>query len=72
MSNKLNDTLTAPNTYWSILNRFLNNRKIAATPSLLVNGDIITNFSVKADFSNNFFRLMYTLDNLNNLSPCLT
>ena len=44
MSNKLNDTLTAPNTYWSILNRFLNNRKIAAIPSLLVNGDLLQTF----------------------------
>ena len=49
MSNKLNDPLTSPKTYWSILNRFLNNRKIPAIPPLLVNGDIITNFSEKAD-----------------------
>ena len=44
MSNKLNNPLTAPKTYWSILNCFLNNRKIPAIPPLLVNGDIITNF----------------------------
>ena len=46
---KLNGPLTAPKTYSSILNRFLNNRKIPAIPPLLVNGDIITNFSEKAD-----------------------
>ena len=45
MSNKLNDSLTAPKTYWLKLNRFLNNRKIPAISSLLVNGDIITDFS---------------------------
>ena len=39
MSNKLNDSLEAPKTYWSIQNRFLNNMKIPAIPPLLVNGD---------------------------------
>ena len=49
LNNKLNDRLTAPKTYWLILNRFLNNRKIPAISPLLVNGDIITNFFEKAD-----------------------
>ena len=49
MSNKLNDPLTASKTYWSILNRFLNNRKIPVITPLLVNGDIITNFCEKPD-----------------------
>ena len=49
LNNKLNDRLTALKTYWLILNRFLNNRKIAAISPLLINGDIITNFSEKAD-----------------------
>ena len=48
MSIKLNDPLTAPKTYWSILNRFLSNRKIPAIQLLLVNVDIITNFSGKS------------------------
>ena len=47
-----NNPLTVPKTYWSILNRFLNKGKIPATPPLLVNGDIITNFSEKADLFN--------------------
>ena len=55
MSSKLNDPLTAPKTYWSILSRFLNNKEIATIPPLLVNGDIITNFSEKADIFNKFF-----------------
>ena len=45
MSNKLNDSLTAPKTYGLILNCFLNNRKIPAISSLLVNGGIMTDFS---------------------------
>ena len=55
ISNKLNAPLAALKTYWSILNRFLNNRKIPEIPPLLVNGDIITNFSEKADLFNKFF-----------------
>ena len=39
MSNVLNDPLSVFKTYWSILNCFLNNRKIPAIPPLLVNGD---------------------------------
>ena len=55
MSTKLNDPLTALKTYWSILNRFLNNRKIPAIPPQIVNGDIITKFSEKADLYNKIF-----------------
>ena len=47
-----NNPLTVPKTYWSVLNRFLNNWKIPATPPLLVNGDIIASFSEKADLFN--------------------
>ena len=34
MTNKLNDPKADPKTYWSILNRFLYNKKIAAIPPL--------------------------------------
>ena len=40
MGNTRSDPLTSPKTYWLILNRFLNNRKIPAVPPFLVNGDI--------------------------------
>ena len=70
MSNKLNDPLGTPKTYWSILNRLLNNRKIHAIPFLLVNGDIITNLSEKADLFNKFFADQCThLNNSNKLPP---
>ena len=62
---KLDDPLTAPKTYWSILNGFLNNRKIPALPTLLVNGDIRTNVLEKADLFNNF--LVNQCTPLNNL-----
>ena len=71
MSNKLNDLLAATNTYWSKLNRFLNNiTKISVIPPLLVNGDIITSLSKKVDLFNKFFVDQCTpLNNLNKLPP---
>ena len=36
MYEKVNDSITAPKTYWKIINRFLSNKKIPATPPLLV------------------------------------
>ena len=32
MCEKLKDTITAPKTYWKIINRFLSNKKIPAIP----------------------------------------
>ena len=55
MSEKLNDPITAPKTYWKIINRFLSNKKIPGIPPLLVNGEIISNFSQKASIFNKFF-----------------
>ena len=48
-------SFTAPETYWKIISRFLNNKKISAIPPLLVNGEIISNFSQKASIFNKFF-----------------
>ena len=68
MSYKLKDPLAAPKTYWSILNRSLNNRKIPAIPLLLVNEDVVTILSAKADLFNKFFADQCTpLNNLNKL-----
>ena len=54
LSKKLSNPETAPETYWKILNRFL--RKIPSIPPLLVNGDMISNFSKKAELFNKFLR----------------
>ena len=51
---KLNDPITALKTYWKVRNRFLNNKKIPAIPPLLVNGEIISNFSQLSKFSHLF------------------
>ena len=41
LASKLDDSNTAPETYRSILNRFLYNKKVAAIPTLLVDGNCI-------------------------------
>ena len=55
MCEKLNDPITAPKTYWKIINRFLSNKKIPAIPPLLVNAEIISNYSQKVSIFNKFF-----------------
>ena len=53
---KLNDPKTAPKTYWSILKTFVNSSKIPLIPPLLVNNEFVTDFLVKANLFNDFFR----------------
>ena len=55
MSKKLSNPETAPKTYWKILNRFLSNKKIPSVTPLFVNGEMISNFSKKAELFNKFF-----------------
>ena len=47
MCEKVNDPLTAPETYWKILNCLLSNKNAPAIPPLLFDGKIISNFSQK-------------------------
>ena len=56
MTKKLNDLKAVPKTYWSILNRFLYNKKIPAVPLLLVNGKFVSEFSTKANLFNDLFQ----------------
>ena len=53
--NKLNDPLLGPKRYWSILNRFLNKKKIPLIPPILHDGNFITDTLKKADLFNNYF-----------------
>ena len=55
MTSKRNDTKAAPKTHWSILNRFLYNKKIPLIPPLLINSKFISDFPVKANLFNSFF-----------------
>ena len=47
MANKLEDAFTAPKTYWTLINHVLYNEKIPAIPSLLVDGNFVSDFNRK-------------------------
>ena len=55
LSDKLNDPLTSPKTYWSIMKRLMNKIKVPNIPPLLVDGTIETDFEKKAGIFNIFF-----------------
>ena len=69
MSKKLNNAETAPKIYWKILNCILSNKKIPSIPPLLVNGEIISNFSKKRNFLIIFTSQCTSLSNTTNLAP---
>ena len=72
MTSKLEDSNTASKTYWSILNRFLYNKKIPAIPPLLVDGNFISDFCEKANLFNNFFASTCTPIKNNSRLPSFT
>ena len=55
MSAKLDNPKTVPKTYWSIINKFLSNKKTPIIPPVLVNGELVSDFEQKANFFNNYF-----------------
>ena len=72
MSQKLEDSKTAPKTYWTILNRLICNKKIPAIPPLFVNGNFVSDFSVKANLFNDFFASICTPIKNSSVLPSLT
>ena len=55
MSAKLDNPKTVPKTYWSIINKFLSNKKTPIIPPVLVNGELLSDFEQKANLFNNYF-----------------
>ena len=55
MTSKLEDSNIASKSYWSILNRLFYNKKIAAIPPLLVDGNFYSDFCDKANHFYNSF-----------------
>ena len=55
MSAKPDNPKTVPKTYWSIINKFLSNKKTPIIPPVLVNGELGSDFEQKANFFNNYF-----------------
>ena len=50
VSSKLDNPDVALKTYWSIINRFLNNKKTAIISPLLFDGKLMSDFEKKLNF----------------------
>ena len=55
LSTKLEDLSAAPKTYWSILNRFLSNKKILIIQPILAEDRVVSTFAEKAELFNLYF-----------------
>ena len=55
LSTSLNDPNIESKKYWSIINKFLNKRKIPKIPPITHNNSIVTNIKEKAGLFNEFF-----------------
>ena len=55
MTNKLINTQKSSKAYWSLLNAFLNNKKIPLIPPLFHENRFLTDFKEKAELFNSFF-----------------
>ena len=71
LSTKLDDPSTMPKAYWSILNTFLNNKKIPNIPPLNANGKIIFNFDKKVELFDSHFASQCTPINNSSVLPPL-
>ena len=58
MNAKLDNPKSIPKTYWSIINKFLSNRKIPIMPPILVNGELISDLKQKSNISYNHFTFL--------------
>ena len=55
LSVKLDDPNTSAKSYWSIINNFLNSKKIPTIPPLLFNGNLVSDFKREAALFNAYF-----------------
>ena len=55
MSAKLDNLKTVSKTYWSIINKFLSNKKAPIIPPVLVNGELVRDFEQKSNLFYNYF-----------------
>ena len=60
MSAQLDNLKTAPKTYWSIISRFLNRRKMPAIPPILADGKLVSGFKIKTELFNSYFAAQCT------------
>ena len=70
LGNKLNDPQTGAKSYWSILNKFLQKKKIPLIPPILWNGTFVTTICEKITLFNTFFADQCTpINNSSTLPP---
>ena len=69
LSTKLVKQKSNPKIYWSVLKRFLNNKKIPCIPSLFHENKLVTDFRKKADIFNSFFAKQCLLINSDGSLP---
>ena len=66
---KLDNLNTSAKLYWSIINNFLNNKKIPNIPLVLFNGTLISDFKQKANLFNPYFSSQCTPINTSSKLP---
>ena len=71
LRSKLDNPDTAPETYWFIINRFLNNIKAPITPPVFFRGKLISDFEKIAELSNNHFASQCSVVKNSSSSPNL-
>ena len=69
LSTKLVKQKSNPKIYWSVLKRFLNNKKIPCIPSLFHENKLVTDFRKKADIFNSFSVKQCSLINSDSYLP---
>ena len=70
LSTKLVKQKSNPKTYWSVLKRFWNNKKIPCIPSQFHENKLVTDFREKAENFNFFFAKQCSLINSDSSLPC--
>ena len=55
LAQKLSDPSVSSKSYWSILKRFYNRKKVSVVPPLLINNKLESDFEIKANYFNSFF-----------------
>ena len=60
MSAKLDNPKSVPKTCWSVISKFLSNKKISIIPPILVNGELASDFKQKTNILNNHFASLCT------------
>ena len=60
ISAKFDNPNVAPKTYWSIISRLLNKRKMPAIPPFLADGKLVSDFKIKSELFNSHFATQCT------------